>query len=99
MPKHFNYLYLVTGNFRPSEKIRKDSPSLPYTAENQQFFKKFNFEYSDLTNTKNVDLCNILIYNQNCYAKHKIDVEKNSTPFRIRITETCNLQRPSKVPR
>ena len=30
----------VTGNLRPSDKIRKDFPSLPYTAENQQFLKK-----------------------------------------------------------
>ena len=27
----------VTGNLRPSDIIRKDFPSLPYTAENQQF--------------------------------------------------------------
>ena len=27
----------VTGNLRPSDKIRKDFPSLPDTAENQQF--------------------------------------------------------------
>ena len=27
----------VTGNLRPSDKIRKDFPPLPYTAENQQF--------------------------------------------------------------
>ena len=30
----------VTGNLRPSYKLRKDFPSLPYTAENQQFIKK-----------------------------------------------------------
>ena len=30
----------ITGNLRPSDKIRKDFPPLPYTAENQQFFKK-----------------------------------------------------------
>ena len=30
----------ITGNLRPSEKIRKDFPSLPYTTENQQFIKK-----------------------------------------------------------
>ena len=34
----------VTGNLRPSDKIRKDFPPLPYSAENQQFIKKFNFE-------------------------------------------------------
>ena len=38
--------------------------------------------------------------NPNCYAKHKNDVEKISTPFRIRVKENCKLQtqRPSKVP-
>ena len=30
----------VTGNLRPSDKIRKIFPSLPNTAENQQFIKK-----------------------------------------------------------
>ena len=42
----------------------------------------------------------MLINNQHCYAKHKIDVGKISTPFRIRIKENCKLQtqRPSKVP-
>ena len=30
----------VTENLRPSDKIRKDFPSLPNTAENQQFIKK-----------------------------------------------------------
>ena len=90
----------VTGNLRPSDKIRKDFPPIPYTAENQQFIKKFNFEYSDLTETEYVNLCNIIINTQHCYAKHKNDVGKISTPFRIRITENCKLQtqRPSKVP-
>ena len=62
--------------------------------------KKFNFEYSDLTDTEYVNLCSILINNQNCYAKYKNDVGKTSTPFRIRIKENCKLQtqRPSKVP-
>ena len=35
----------VTGNLRPSDKIGEDFPLLPYTAENQQFIKKINFEY------------------------------------------------------
>ena len=30
----------ITGNLRPSDKIRKDFPSLPYTIENLQFIKK-----------------------------------------------------------
>ena len=49
----------VTGNLRPSDKIRKDFPPLPYSTENQPFIKKFNFEYSDLTDTEYVNLCNI----------------------------------------
>ena len=85
-------LLSVTGNLRPSDKIRKDFPPLPYTAENQQFIKKFNFEYSDLTDTEYVILCNIHINNQHCYAKHKNDVGKISTPFTIRIKENCKLQ-------
>ena len=46
----------ITGNLRPSDKIRKDFRPLPYSTENQQFIKKFNFEYSDLTNTEYVNL-------------------------------------------
>ena len=90
----------ITGNRRPSDKIRKDFPSLPYTTGNQQFIKKFNFEYSDLTDTEYVNLCNILSNNQHCYAKHKNDVGKISTPFPIRNKDNCKLQtqRPSKVP-
>ena len=93
-------IHSITGNLRPSEKIGKDFPSLPYTTENQQFKKKFNFEYSDLTDTECVNLCNTLNNNQNCYAKHRNDVGKISTPFRFRNKENCKLptQKPSKVP-
>ena len=53
-----------------------------------------------MTDTEYVNLCNILKNNQQCYAKHKNDVGKFFTPFRIRIKENCKLQtpRPSKVP-
>ena len=53
-----------------------------------------------MTNTEYVNICKILINNQNCYAKHRNDVGRISTPFRIRIKENCKLQtqRPSKVP-
>ena len=36
----------LTGNLRPSDKIRTDFPSLPYTAENQQFVKKVQLRIS-----------------------------------------------------
>ena len=47
-----------------------------------------------------VNLCNILIDNQQCYAKHRNDVGKISTAFRNRIKENCKLQtqRPSEIP-
>ena len=53
-----------------------------------------------MTDTEYVSLCNILNNNQHCYAKHRNDVGKISTPFRIRIKEICKLQtrRPSEVP-
>ena len=59
-----------------------------------------NFESSDLTDSENVQFSKILVNNQICYAKHKNDVGKYSTPFRIRNKENCKLQtqRPSKVP-
>ena len=90
----------VTGNLRLSDKIEKIF--LPYHTlqKTNSILKKFNFEYYDLTDTEYVNLCNILINNQHSYAKHKNDVGKNPTIFRIRIKENCKLQtqRPSKVP-
>ena len=52
-----------------------------------------------MTDNEYVNLCNILINNQLCYAKHRNDVGTVSTPFRIRIKENCKLQtqRHSKV--
>ena len=90
----------LTGNLRPSDKIRKDFPLLPDTGENQQFIKNFNFEFSDLTDIEYVNLCNILFNNQHCYAKHRNIVGKISFPLRIRIKVNCKLQtqRLSKVP-
>ena len=53
-----------------------------------------------MTDTEYVNFCNILINNKNCYAKHRNDLGKISTPFRFRIKEKCKLQtqKPSKVP-
>ena len=53
-----------------------------------------------MTDTENVNLCNILINNQHYYVKHKNDVGRISSPFRFRIKEDCTLQteRLSKVP-
>ena len=36
-------------------------PSLPYTSENLKFINKFNFQFSDLTDTECITLCNMLL--------------------------------------
>ena len=36
-------------------------PSLPYSTENLKFINKFNFQFSDLTDTEYVTLCNLLL--------------------------------------
>ena len=99
MTKHSNYPYLLLTEILDLQ-IKSEKTLLPYTVENQQFIKKVNFEYSDLNDTEYLNLCHFLINNQNCYAKHRNDVGKISTIFRIRIKENCKLQtqRPSKVP-
>ena len=63
MTKHFNYLYLLSHEIFDLQIKSEKNFSLPYTAENLQFIKKFNFEYPDLTDTEYVNLCNILIHN------------------------------------
>ena len=60
-------------------------PSLPYSPENLNFINKFNFQFSDLTDTEYITLCNILLKCKTCYATHKNDVGKIATPFRIRL--------------
>ena len=75
-------------------------PSLPYSPENLKFINKFNFQFSDLTNTEYVTFCNLLLKYKTCYATHKKDVGKIATPFRIRLKPNAQLitQRPSKLP-
>ena len=75
-------------------------PSLPYSPENLKFIHKFNFQFSDLTDTEYVTLCNLLLKYKICYATHKNEVGKISTPLRIRLKPNAQLltQRPSKVP-
>ena len=75
-------------------------PSLPYSLENLKFLNKFNLQFSDLTDTEYVTLCNLLVKYKTCYATHKNDVGKIATPFRIRLKPNAQLitQRPSKVP-
>ena len=98
IPNQTSPLYNVQPTSHTSEK--RIFPSLPYTSENLKFINKFNFQFSDLTDTEYITLCNMFLKYKTCYATHKNDVGKISTPFRIRLKPNAQLmtQRPSKVP-
>ena len=61
---------------------------------------KFNFQFSDLTDTEYITLCNLLLKYKTCYATYKNDVGKIATQCSIRLNPNAQLitQRPSKVP-
>ena len=98
IPNQTSSFYNVQPTSHTSEK--RIFPSLPYTSENLKFIKKFNFQFSDLTDTEYITLCNMLLKYKTCYATHKNDVGKISNSFRIRLKPKAQLmtQRPSKVP-
>ena len=84
IPHQTSPLYNVQPTSNNSEK--RIFPSLPY-----------NFQFSDLTDTECITLCNMLLKYKTCYATHKNDDGKRSTPFRIRLKPNAQLltQRPS----
>ena len=98
IPHQTSPLYNVQ-HFSHTSKTRI-FPSSPYTSENLNFVNKFNFQFSDLTDTEYITLCNMSLEYKTWYATHKNDVGKISTPFRIRLKPNAQLitQRPSKVP-
>ena len=75
-------------------------PSLPYTPENLKFINKSIFQFSDLTDTEYITLCNLLLKNKTQYTTHKNEFGKIATPFRIRLKANAQFttQRPFKVP-
>ena len=95
---HSPSLYNVQPTSHSSQQ--RVFPSLPYSPENLKFIHNLNFQFSDLTDTEYVTLCNLLLKYQTCYATHKNDVGKIAIPFRIRLKPNAQLltQRPSKVP-
>ena len=89
-------------NVHPTSHTSKPRkfPSSPYTSENLKFIKKFIFQFSDLSDTEYVTLCNLLLKYKTCYAAHKNDVGRIATPFRVRLKPCAQLltQRPSEIP-
>ena len=98
IPNQTSPLYNVQPTSHASDK--RIFPTLPYTPENLKFINKFNFQFSDLTDTEYITLCNMLLKYKTCYATQNNDVGKISTPFSIRLKPNAQLttQRPSKVP-
>ena len=98
IPNQTSPLYNVQPTSHTSEK--RIFPSLPHTSENLKIINKFNFQFSDLTDTEYITLCNMLLKYKTCYATHKNVVGKISTPFRIRLKPNAQLMtpRPSEVP-
>ena len=80
-------------NVQPTSHTSKPRvfPSLPYSPENFKFINKFNFQFSDLTDTEYITLCNLLLKYKTFYATHKNDVENIATPFRISLNQMLNL--------
>ena len=75
IPNQTSPLYNVQPTSHTSEK--RIFPSLPYTSENLKFINKFNFQFSDLTDTEYITLCNMLLKYKTCYATHKKRCWKN----------------------
>ena len=89
IPNQTSPLYNVHPTSHTSEK--RIFPSLPYTSDNLNFINKFNFQFSVLTDTENITLCNMLLKYETCYATHKNDVGKTSTPFVLDLNPMLNL--------
>ena len=103
IPNQTSPLYNVQPTSHTSEK--RIFPSLTYTSENLKFIIKFNFQFSDLTDSEYITLCSMLLKYKTCYATHKNDVGKISTPFRIRLKpnapyyDTTSFQSPYSLQR
>ena len=79
IPHQTSPLYNVQSTSNTSEK--RIFPSLPYTSENLKFIKKFNFQFSDFTDTEYITLCNTLLKYKTCYATHKMTLVKYQLLF------------------
>ena len=59
IPSQTSPLYNVQPTCHTSEK--RIFPSLPYTSKNLKFVINFNFQFSELTDTEYITLCNMLL--------------------------------------
>ena len=73
---------------------------LPHSTEELQFLTNIHLQYSDLNDSDYTYLCKLLVENKHCYVKHRNNVGKLSTPFRISLKPYAKLQThgPTKLP-
>ena len=65
-----------------------------------QYVKKFDFQFSDITDEEMTLLMNMLIGSKDVYSQHKFDIGKTRQKFLVTLKPNVELerQRPSKVP-
>ena len=88
---HYNQTHHVFTNFQPTQNICHTLPTPPYSKDNLNFSKNFNFHFSDKTDDEYLKLSQI--------TAQRNDVGLNKTPFRIRLKLNAQLQtqRSTKV--
>ena len=94
IPYQTSSLYNVQPTSHTSEK--RIFPSLPYTSENLKFINKFNFQFSDLTDSEYITLCNMLLIYKTHMQTHvmqliKTMLEKFQHPFVSDLNPMLNL--------
>ena len=89
IPNQTSPLYNVQPTSHTSEK--RIFPSLPYTFENLKFINKFNFQFSDLTDTEYITLCNMLLKYKHVMQLKKTMLEKFQHPSVFDLNLMLNL--------
>ena len=89
IPNQTSPLYNVRPTSHTSEK--RIFPSLPYTSENLKFIIKFNFQFSDLTDTEYITLCNIYSSIKHVMQIIKMMLEKFHHHFVYDLNQMLNL--------
>ena len=76
-------------NYQPKSHTSKSRvfPSLPYSPENLKFINKFNFHFSDLTNTDYVTLPNT----KHVMLPIKMMLERLQRPFALDLNQMLNF--------
>ena len=89
LPNQFSPLYDVQPTSHTFEK--RIFPTLPYIPEILKVINKFNFQFSDFTDTEYITLCNLLLKYKTCYATHKTIFVKSQLPFVLDLNSMLNL--------